>query len=81
MPVQRAPPAAPDASSSIAGSQTRIIQLVIEAIRNANRDRRRAAPNGQHTRRNPALAIDLSFQGMQTIPDTVIDLTNGDLER
>ncbi|WQF86998.1 Putative RAM signaling pathway, SOG2, leucine-rich repeat domain superfamily [Colletotrichum destructivum] len=81
MPIQRVPSAAPDASSSIAGSQSRIIQLVIEAIRNANLDRRRAAPNGKKTRRTPALAIDLSFQGMQTIPDTVIELTNGDLER
>ncbi|KAJ0161729.1 Leucine-rich repeat-containing protein sog2 [Colletotrichum tanaceti] len=81
MSVQRVPPAAHGASSSMSGRQPRIIQLVIEAIRNAHRDGRRAAPNGQNTRRNHALAVDLSFQGMQTIPEAVIDLTNGDLER
>ncbi|TQN64633.1 Leucine-rich repeat-containing protein 57 [Colletotrichum shisoi] len=80
MSAREMPPAAPSASSSSLGSQARIVQLVAEAVRNGNHDGR-MAPIGQSTRRSPALTVDLNFQGMHVLPQAVIDLVNGDVER
>lgn len=61
------------------GAHDRIIHIVNRALRGV-RSGEHPAPHGDAAGKRPALTLDLSFQGMQHIPEDVVDLTKEDLE-